>query len=260
MSWLGRARTLAWRWRIAVVAAAGVVAGRAGLSIRMVGPRPGLHAAALGCGARVSWAGAVAVVAIVVGGARRSRRRLGLGLLALAIALAAFGIPWRMQAQARRVPPIHDVTTDPEDPPAFVAVIARRSGARNPVEYAGPAVAAQQRPRLSRPRAPRSGRAPRARLPGGRGGRAGSRLGDRGGGAGGGTARGDGHDALVRLQGRHRRARPRARRPGSRVDVRSLSRIGVGRSRRRTPRASGRFSTASARAAFPRLTPRAPVV
>ena len=68
-----------------------------------------------------------------------------LGIVALFIALAAFGFPWRMQAQARRVPPIHDVTTDPEDPPAFVAVVARRSGARNPVEYGGPAVAAQQR-------------------------------------------------------------------------------------------------------------------
>ena len=50
-----------------------------------------------------------------------------------------------MQREARRAPPIHDVTTDPEDPPAFVAVVARRAGARNPVEYAGPAVAAQQR-------------------------------------------------------------------------------------------------------------------
>ena len=90
-------------------------------------------------------AATVSVVALIASWSGRSRRRLGLAALALVVALAAFAIPWRMQAQARRVPPIHDVTTDPEDPPAFVAVLARRAGARNPVEYGGPAVAAQQR-------------------------------------------------------------------------------------------------------------------
>ena len=88
---------------------------------------------------------AVSLVALIASWAGRSRGRLGLTALALVVALAAFAIPWRMQAQARRVPPIHDVTTNPEDPPAFVAVLARRAGARNPVEYGGPAVAAQQR-------------------------------------------------------------------------------------------------------------------
>jgi uncharacterized protein (DUF1499 family) len=44
------------------------------------------------------------------------------------------------------VPPIHDISTDTSDPPAFVAVVARRvaAGASNPPEYAGPEVAAQQ--------------------------------------------------------------------------------------------------------------------
>ena len=87
----------------------------------------------------------VSVVALIASVARRSRRHLGLAALALVVALAAFAIPWRMQAQARRAPPIHDVTTDPDDPPAFVAVLARRLGARNPVEYGGAAVAVQQR-------------------------------------------------------------------------------------------------------------------
>jgi uncharacterized protein (DUF1499 family) len=90
-------------------------------------------------------AGGTALVAIGASATGRTRARLALGILALAVALAAFAIPWRMQREARRVPPIHDVTTDPEDPPVFVAVVARRAGARNPVEYAGPAVAAQQR-------------------------------------------------------------------------------------------------------------------
>jgi uncharacterized protein (DUF1499 family) len=88
---------------------------------------------------------AVSVVALIASIVRRSRRHLGLAALALVVALAAFAIPWRMQVQARQAPPIHDVTTDPDDPPAFVAVVARRPGARNPIEYGGPAVTAQQR-------------------------------------------------------------------------------------------------------------------
>ena len=89
--------------------------------------------------------GAFALVLIAVGAARHSRGRLGLTIVALVIALTAFGVPWRMQAHARRVPSIHDITTDPEDPPVFVAVVPHRAGARNPVTYAGAAVALQQR-------------------------------------------------------------------------------------------------------------------
>jgi uncharacterized protein (DUF1499 family) len=43
------------------------------------------------------------------------------------------------------VPPIHDITTDPDDPPAFEAILPLRAGAPNPATYGGPAVAALQR-------------------------------------------------------------------------------------------------------------------
>ena len=213
-------------------------AGGARVSIRLVGPRPGLHALALGrrAGARGgrgrrSWRSERA---------RRDAlaRRLALGILALAVALAAFAIPWRMQAEARRVPPIHDVTTDPEDPPVFVAVVARRAGARNPVEYAGPAVAAQQRaayPDL----VPLDLAAPPERVfPAVEAAARESRLGDRGGGAGGGPARGDGHDVLVRLQGRRRRASAgaRNRQPGRRPVALADRRRRPRRQRRPRPR------------------------
>jgi len=89
--------------------------------------------------------GAIALVAVAVCGATGSGRRLGIGLLALVIALAAFGVPWRLLGQARRVPPIHDITTDLDDPPRFVAVLPLRQGAPNTAEYAGAALAAQQR-------------------------------------------------------------------------------------------------------------------
>lgn len=73
------------------------------------------------------------------------RRGFGLSLLgALAAALVVF-VPWRLQRDARAAPPIHDITTDTEDPPAFVAVLPLRAGAPNPAEYGGAEVAAQQR-------------------------------------------------------------------------------------------------------------------
>ena len=43
-------------------------------------------------------------------------------------------------------PRIHDITTDPDDPPAFDALLARRAGRWvSPPEYDGPHAAAEQR-------------------------------------------------------------------------------------------------------------------
>jgi len=66
-------------------------------------------------------------------------------LVALALAGTAFVFPWRMAQQARRVPPIHDITTDIQNPPEFVAVLPLRAGAANPATYGGDSVAALQR-------------------------------------------------------------------------------------------------------------------
>jgi uncharacterized protein (DUF1499 family) len=143
MSWLGRVLP-----RIALL-----LAGLAAVGVLLPGPGYrfgwwdlGPAFTLLRWGAQLgAVAAAVSVAALISSIARRSTRHLVGAALALVVALAAFAIPWQMRAQARRVPPIHDVTTDPEDPPAFVAVLARRSGARNPIQYGGPAVAAQQR-------------------------------------------------------------------------------------------------------------------
>jgi uncharacterized protein (DUF1499 family) len=61
------------------------------------------------------------------------------------VGLLAGGGPWWLRQQARTLPPIHDITTDTADPPAFVDVLARRKDAPNPPGYAGAAVADQQR-------------------------------------------------------------------------------------------------------------------
>ena len=61
-------------------------------------------------------------------------------LMGSAVATALY---W--QGQARSVPPIHDITTDLDNPPAFSAIIRLRSDAPNPPEYAGDETAQAQR-------------------------------------------------------------------------------------------------------------------
>ena len=61
------------------------------------------------------------------------------------LALVAVGLPMSMMSKAKSVPPIHDISTDLTNPPKFVAIVALRADAPNPVEYAGEETAKQQR-------------------------------------------------------------------------------------------------------------------
>jgi uncharacterized protein (DUF1499 family) len=70
---------------------------------------------------------------------------LGSLVVALVVGLGVAYLPWHWRQRARAVPPIHDISTDLEHPPGFVAVLPLRSNAPNPSEYGGPEVAAAQR-------------------------------------------------------------------------------------------------------------------
>jgi hypothetical protein len=74
-------------------------------------------------------------------------RRQGAGMLALAllIAVTTAAIPLYARSVARSVPPIHDISTDTERPPAFVAVLPLRADAPNSAVHAGAELAATQR-------------------------------------------------------------------------------------------------------------------
>jgi uncharacterized protein (DUF1499 family) len=73
------------------------------------------------------------------------RRGFLFAFLALVLSLVVFALPWQWRRTARSVPPIHDITTDTETPPQFVAIAPLRADAPNPMEYGGPEIAAQQR-------------------------------------------------------------------------------------------------------------------
>lgn len=95
-----------------------------------------------------AYVGAAAMVAALLAGGlayrRRARIRTLLAGAAFVAGLAAFGIPFQWQRAARSVPPIHDVTTDLENSPTFEAVVPLRADAPNSLERP-PALAEQQR-------------------------------------------------------------------------------------------------------------------
>lgn len=67
-------------------------------------------------------------------------------LLALLIDTVVLAYPAYLAVQYRRLPPIHDITTDPIDPPRFEALAPLRTGdGTNPAVYAGLYSAEQQR-------------------------------------------------------------------------------------------------------------------
>jgi uncharacterized protein (DUF1499 family) len=75
---------------------------------------------------------------------RGQRRGAWLALVGLIVGLIVVGVPWQMKRTAQRVPPIHDITTDTDDPPRFADILSLRKYAPNAADYGGPDLAAQQ--------------------------------------------------------------------------------------------------------------------
>src|SRR5271154_6300780 len=97
---------------------------------------------ALACAGLSVLVGLAAFVAIWRNGTRGMSRIL----LALLLALLVLGYPAYLALQYRRLPPIHDITTDPIDPPRFDALARLRTGeGTNTAVYAGLYSAEQQR-------------------------------------------------------------------------------------------------------------------
>lgn len=132
-----------WGFLTALVSAAAAVAAGFGTRAELwsfgVGFRV-LTWAAVGAllGAALSLIGLIGTAT----GKKRGRLRALLGIL---IGASVAGFPAAYLVKARSVPAIHDITTDWENPPAFSAIAPLRRGAPNPVEYEGAGIAEQQR-------------------------------------------------------------------------------------------------------------------
>jgi uncharacterized protein (DUF1499 family) len=97
---------------------------------------------ALGCAVLSTLVSLAAFVAIWQNGSRGMSRIL----LALLIDAVVLAYPAYLALQYRKLPPIHDITTDPIDPPRFEALARLRTGdGTNTAAYAGLYSAEQQR-------------------------------------------------------------------------------------------------------------------
>jgi len=88
----------------------------------------------------------VSALALVIGLSRLDWRGIALALVALIGGGLIAYVPWHYDQLRQTRPPIHDITTDPDNPPAFVAVVPlRQSEGINSVAYEGAKIAEQQR-------------------------------------------------------------------------------------------------------------------
>ncbi len=99
----------------------------------------------------IKWAFKLSIAAVVLSivglviSSRRTGATLTMGLLGIIIGGMAVYVPWSWKQTLDAHPYIHDITTDLNDPPAFVVVASMRGEGDHPVTYDGPEVAAQQR-------------------------------------------------------------------------------------------------------------------
>ena len=107
-----------------------------------------------------AWSGvaaaALSLFAIIVAVRGGVRRGVVYGVHGLIIGALVFGVPSYKVSQGRKLPAIHDITTDTGDPPRFVAVLPLRTDAPNTSEYGG-AKPRRQQQGLSRSRARHAG-------------------------------------------------------------------------------------------------------
>lgn len=91
----------------------------------------------LGLGAAV-----LALLLLAIPRTRRGNARTL--LLGVIVGTAAAAVPLYGLLQVKSLPMIHDISTDTQRPPEFIAVLPLRADAANPAEYGGAEIASQQ--------------------------------------------------------------------------------------------------------------------
>jgi len=135
----------AWLAIIALIAA-GVLMATSGTVFRMEWIALGDAFSWLRMGAQLAAVAAIlGILTIIVAGLCKRWGAVLTGAVAAVVAVTMIAMPMQMQQRAQTVPPIHDITTDMDNPPAFVALARAREAAPNAVDYPGIETARQQR-------------------------------------------------------------------------------------------------------------------
>jgi uncharacterized protein (DUF1499 family) len=137
--------------RVSVAAAAVAVAALLLLTIAGPGYRIGLFSLDLALLGMMRWAAYAGTAGMVLSAfaiywtwRHTLRPAQALAAVALVASLAAVAVPFQTLRRERTAPPIHDISTDLQNPPAFKAVVPLRAEAPNPLDRP-PAVNDQQR-------------------------------------------------------------------------------------------------------------------
>jgi uncharacterized protein (DUF1499 family) len=127
------------------------VSGVALLLLGLAGPAYRLGVSLQTAFGVLRWGAYIGVLGVAAGviallWSRRRPTRWGpvLGGVAVLLGAIAVAIPYLWQRQARSVPPIHDISTDLENPPQFTAVVPLRAEAPNSLDR-GPELPQLQR-------------------------------------------------------------------------------------------------------------------
>ena len=128
---------------VAVVLLVILVTGPLGYKFGLVPLQPSilsLPIAAVG-GLLVFVVGLIYLVIAIRGGLTKDRNQI---VVAMVLGLLPFVIIGPQMSAAGAVPPIHDITTDVNNPPAFVALAAIRKAAPNGAEYGSEQMSAEE--------------------------------------------------------------------------------------------------------------------
>jgi len=136
LAWAGTGAAIACV-AAAVASGPGYQAGLWPLSTGFVILRWSVYAAA--------FAGAMAIAGGVCAIAARRVPVALVGVAGAVLALVLIVPSWELQKQAVQAPRIHDITTDTENPPRFVALLEVREKTSNGPEYGGEKIAREQK-------------------------------------------------------------------------------------------------------------------
>src|SRR5262249_33122589 len=85
-------------------------------------------------------------LSLAVGRSALGARMLMSAAIAIALSAVLAYVPWQYRHTAETLPRIHDISTDTDNPPVFVAALPARAAEKaNTVVYEGPELASQQK-------------------------------------------------------------------------------------------------------------------
>lgn len=90
-------------------------------------------------------AAAISILALAYGWSHLGTPGIALAAVGVVLGAVVAYVPWQYDRLRNAVPPIHDITTDMDNPPAFVAALKLRPKDANTVAYEGPDLAGKQR-------------------------------------------------------------------------------------------------------------------